>query len=88
MKSAETELRTQSILEMWHDKGTIFQPLCFCGFVLFYFALWRTSATAMIPLCPKFAPLSRSISHKKPNQGELRRTQRGTTSVLGRRAGI
>lgn len=41
MKSAGTELHTQSILEMWQNKGIIFQRFFFFffGFVLFYFDL-------------------------------------------------
>lgn len=80
MKSAGTELHTQSILEMWQNKGIIFQLFFLVCFVLF--CPLEDRSDSHDPTLFKLAPLSRSVSQRKPDNSELREMQLEKTSVI------
>lgn len=81
MKSAGTELHTQSILEMWQNKGIIFQPF-FWGVCFVLFWPLEDRSDSHDPTLFKLAPLSRSVSQRKPDNSELREMQLEKTGVV------
>lgn len=79
MKSAGTELDTQSILEVLKNKGIIFQPFSLFCFVLF--CPEEDHSDSHDPTLFKLALLSRIVSQREPNNSELRQTQLEKTSI-------